>query len=177
VAPRIVVAAGAWSFRDIALPIGDPGLRPVKGQLLRLRGTRLLAHVVRTPVTYLIPRDDGELLVGATVEEAGFDRRATAGAARDLLRGAWDVVPAIDDLELVETSVGFRSALDDHRPRIGPTEIDGLYLAVGHYRNGVLLAPSTAAHLVEILLRSRVDASIAPFLPAAGPASARGARG
>jgi glycine oxidase len=171
-ATQVVLAAGAWSFRGIALPLADPGLRPVKGQLVRLRGPRLLSHVVRTPRAYLVPRADGELLVGATVEESGFDGRATAGAVMDLLRFAWELVPAIDDLELAETSVGFRAALDDNRPRIGATEIDGLFLSIGHYRNGVLLAPATAAYLADALLEGRVPPAIAPFAP--GRAVVRG---
>ncbi len=164
-ARQVVLAAGAWSFRSIELPIADPGLRPVKGQLVRLRGPRLVSHVVRTPRAYLVPREDGELLVGATVEEAGFDGRTTAGAVLDLLRCAWEVVPAIEDLELVETSVGFRAALDDHRPRIGSTDVDGLYLAIGHYRNGVLLAPATATYLADALLTGRDAPELAPFAP------------
>jgi glycine oxidase len=171
-ATQVVLAAGAWSFRGIALPLADPGLRPVKGQLVRLRGPRLLSHVVRTPRAYLVPRADGELLVGATVEEAGFDGRATAGAVMDLLRSAWEIVPAIDELELAETSVGFRAALDDHRPRIGATEIDGLFLSIGHYRNGVLLAPATAAYLADALLEGGAPAALAPFAP--GRAVVRG---
>jgi glycine oxidase len=171
-ATQVVLAAGAWSFRGIALPLADPGLRPVKGQLVRLRGRRLLSHVVRTPRAYLVPRADGELLVGATVEEAGFDGRATAGAVMDLLRSAWEIVPAIDELELAETSVGFRAALDDHRPRIGATEIDGLFLSIGHYRNGVLLAPATAAYLADALLEGGAPPALAPFAP--GRAVVRG---
>ena len=136
-----------------------------------------MSHVVRTPRVYLVPRDDGELLVGATVEEVGFDERTTAGAVMDLLRGAWEVVPTIDDLALVETSVGFRSALDDHRPRIGPTDVDRLFLAVGHYRNGVLLAPATAAHLVDALLTGRDVPELAPFAPRRSTAVSGAVRG
>lgn len=164
-ATQVALAAGAWSFRGITLPLADPGLRPVKGQLVRLRGPRLVSHVVRTPRAYLIPRADGELLVGATVEEVGFDERSTAGAVMELLRAAWEALPALEDLALVETSVGFRSAVDDHRPRIGPTEIEGLFLAVGHYRNGVLLAPATAAYLAQAMLEGGVPLALAPFLP------------
>lgn len=164
-AAEIVLAAGAWSFRDIVSPIADPGLRPVKGQLVRLRGPRLVRHVVRTPRAYLIPRHDGELLVGATAEEMGFDDRATAGAQLELLRGAAEALPGALELAFVETSVGFRSALDDHRPRLGPTGIDGLFLAVGHHRNGVLLAPATAAYLADAILERRLPAAIAAFEP------------
>ena len=172
-ATEVVLAAGAWSFRDITGPIADPGLRPIKGQLVRLRGPRLLRHVVRTPRTYLLSRADGELLVGATVEEMGFDDRPTAGAIVELLRGAWEVLPSTEDLAFVETSVGFRSALDDHRPRIGPTKVEGLFLAVGHYRNGVLLAPATAAYLADAIVDRRTPAAIAPFEPERAIQSAR----
>ncbi|MDH3786691.1 MAG: glycine oxidase ThiO, partial [Acidobacteriota bacterium] len=148
-ADEVVLAAGAWSARGIRLPIEPIDVRPVKGQLLRLRGETLLRHVVRTPDVYLIPRADGELLVGATMEEMGFDSTPTAGPVMDLLRHAWEILPGTYDLELAEICVGLRPALDDQRPAIGPTSVSGLFLAVGHFRNGVLLAPATAAGLAD----------------------------
>jgi glycine oxidase len=174
---EVVLAAGAWSFEGIELPIADPGLRPVKGQLVRVRGERLLRHVVRTPDVYLIPREDGELLVGATMEEMGYDQSATAGAVMDLLRHAWEVLPAIYDLELSEISVGLRSALEDQRPLIGATAVDGLYLALGHHRNGILLAPASAHHLACRIVEGRAPAELEPFSPrrpTVGQSSKRG---
>ena len=162
---RVVIAAGAWSERDIELPLERVGLRPVKGQLVRLKGPRLLAHVVRTPEIYLVPRADGELLIGGTVEEMGFDLAPTAGAAMDLLRQGWEVLPAIYDCEVLEISVGLRPALEDQLPAIGATEIEGLYLAFGHFRNGILLAPATAHYLAEWLTEDREPEELRPFAP------------
>jgi glycine oxidase len=164
-ASKVVVAAGAWSYRDIALPLDRIGLRPVKGQLVRLRGPGLLRHVVRTTEVYMVPRSDGELLVGATMEEMGFEQTPTAGAAMDLLRRAWQALPGIYDLELTEISVGLRSAVDDHLPVVGETDVAGLFLAVGHFRNGVLLAPATATHLTSWITGGRPPEELAPFAP------------
>ena len=119
-------------------------IRPVKGQILRLRGPQLVRHVLRTPDVYLVPREDGELVVGATTEEQGFDTTITTWAVMDLLRDAWRILPGISELELAETSAGLRPALRDHLPAIGPTAVEGLFVATGHYRHGVLLSPITA---------------------------------
>ena len=162
---NLVLATGAWSCRDLVLPLPNLGVRPVKGQLLRLRGQRLLRHVVRTPDAYLIPREDGELLIGATMEEMGYDCAATAGAAMDLLRHAWEALPAIYDLQLNEISVGLRSAVEDNLPLIGPTLVEGLYLALAHHRNGILLAPATAHYLAQSIREGREVEALKPFLP------------
>jgi glycine oxidase len=164
-AETVVVAAGAWSGRHLDLPIEPLGVRPVKGQLVRLRGPRLLSRVVRTPEVYLVPRADGELLIGATMEEMGFDLSPTAGAVMDLLRGAWEALPGVYDLELAEVSVGLRSAVDDHLPVVGGTEIEGLFLAFGHFRGGVLLAPATAHYLAQWIARGRRPPELEPFAP------------
>jgi glycine oxidase len=160
---RVVVAAGAWAWEGIDLPLPDPGLRPVKGQLLRLRGPGLLKQVVRSPDIYLIPQLDGDLLVGATMEEMGFDLTASAGGTLDLLRFGWQVLPAIYDMELSETSVGLRPAMDDHLPVISPAGIDGMYLAVGHFRKGILLAPATSRYLADWIETGTRPASLEPF--------------
>ncbi|HET8645021.1 MAG TPA: FAD-dependent oxidoreductase, partial [Vicinamibacteria bacterium] len=163
-ARHVVVCAGAWSPE--ALP-GLPALplRPVRGQIVRLRGEELIRHVVRTPEVYLVPRGDGELLVGATSEERGFDPAPTAGAVLELLREAFRALPGIAELAVAELTVGFRPALRDHLPAIGPTRVPGLFLATGHYRNGVLLAPVTARLLVDGLLQGRMPDALAPFAP------------
>jgi glycine oxidase len=165
-ATRVVLAAGAWSTAMIASPIDHLGVRPIKGQILRLRGEPLLRHVVRHPEVYLVPRIHGELLVGATMEEMGFDARPTAGAAHDLLREAHEVLPGIYDLEIVEFSVGFRPMSRANRPAIGATETEGLYAAIGHGRQGVLMAPATAHHLADVMTLGRTPDSIASFAPA-----------
>jgi glycine oxidase len=160
-----VLAAGAWSSRDLTWPAAPLGVRPVKGQLVRLRGPDLLRHVVRTPRVYLVPRQGGELIVGATMEEQGFDPARTAGAVMDLLWNARLVMPAVYDLEVVEVNVGFRPATRDHLPLIGATEVPGLYVATGHFRHGVLLAPATAALLADLIVEGHLDPMLLPFRP------------
>ena len=159
----VVLAAGAWSTVEIRSPVSGIGIRPVKGQLIRLKGTRLLRHVVRHPDVYLVPRDSGELLLGATMEEVGFDASVTAGAVHDLLRQAWQLVPGVYDLELAEVSVGFRPASADNRPVVGSAGTDGLYVAVGHGRQGVLLAPATARYLAECVVSGKIPPELEPF--------------
>jgi len=159
----VVVAAGAWSTSGIRSPLEGLEIHPLKGQLVRLRGPRLLRHVVRHPDVYLVPRESGELLIGASMEEVGFDSSATAGAVHDLLRWAWQVVPGIYDLELAEVSVGFRPGSRDNRPAIGSAGVEGLYAAVGHGRQGVLLAPATAHYLAEAIVSGSAPPELAPF--------------
>lgn len=163
-AGRVVLAAGAWT-NEVASGTEELPLRPVRGEILRLRGERLLQHVVRTPDVYLVPREDGELVVGGTSEERGFDERLRAGSVYDLLHEAYRVVPAIYDLELAETSVGFRPALRDHLPALGYLDGDGLLVATGHYRNGVELAPVTARLAADLLCEGRSDALLEPLDP------------
>jgi glycine oxidase len=144
--------------------MGHQRVRPVKGQIVRLRGPELVRHVVRTPEVYVIPRGDGEVLLGATVEEMGFDPYPTAGAAMDLLRRAWHVVPGIYDLAFEEVSVGFRPATATHLPVIGRLE-DGTYVATGHYRHGVMLAASTGEFLADLIVEGKESELIKPFRP------------
>jgi glycine oxidase len=172
-----VLAAGAWSSQDVDWPGAPLGVRPVKGQLLHLRGPELLQRVVRSPQVYLVPRRDGELVVGATMEEMGFDSTPTAGAVMDLLWQARLLVPAIYDLALTQVKVGFRPATRDHLPLIGPTEVEGLYAATGHFRHGVLLAPATAALLADVLTGGAASPLLAPFSPARRAARAPRAAG
>lgn len=164
--PRLLVAAGSWSH-EVLPELSDLPLRPVKGQLLRLHGEVLIDRMVRTPDVYLVPRDNGELVVGASSEEQGFDETATAGLVMDLLYEAWRALPGIYELALREINVGFRPALRDNLPAIGPAGvgIPGLYLATGHYRNGILLAPATAHHLVATMETGEVSSELSPFTP------------
>jgi glycine oxidase len=157
-----VLAAGVWSD-EVAAPTPPLGLRPVKGQLVRLAGPELVRHIVRSPDVYLVPRHSGELLVGATMEEQGLDALPTAGAVLDLLREAWRLLPAVYDLAVTELSVGFRPVVRDHRPVIGAAGTRGLYVATGHFRNGVLLAPATGHHLAEWIVGGSAPAALAPF--------------
>ena len=172
-AATVVLAAGCWSAQVEGLPSSArPPVRPVKGQILRLRAaadTPLLARTVRGLVhgasVYLVPRADGEVVVGATVEERGFDTTVTAGATYELLRDAAEIVPGVSELELVEARAGLRPGSPDNAPLIGPAAIGGLVLATGHYRHGVLLAPVTADTTTEVLVTGRAPELIAPFSP------------
>jgi glycine oxidase ThiO len=149
-APRVLLAAGAWTAELPGLPeAARPPVRPVKGQIMRLRAAEpLLRHCVRGTVhgspVYLVPRGDGELVVGATQEELGFDTRVTAGGLWELLRDARELVPGVTELEVVDVVAGLRPGTPDNLPLIGATEVPGLWLATGHHRGGVLLAPLTA---------------------------------
>ena len=160
-----VVAAGAWSGTTIESPVSDYGIRPVKGQIARLRGPRLVRHVLRTPDVYLVGRGDGELVVGATMEELGFDPTPTAGAVMDLLRKAWHVLPGIYDCEFAEFDVGFRPASRDHLPLMGETDVEGVFVATGHYRHGILLTPATALLMADLIAEGRESSLLAPFGP------------
>lgn len=171
-ADRVVVAAGCWSAVLGGLP-GAPPVRPVKGQILRLRFdpadpplTRIVRALADGRSVYLVPRASGELVVGATVEEQGFDTTVTAGAVHDLLRAAIDVVPEVAELEVVEALARLRPGTPDNAPILGPVPGDErVVLATGHYRNGILLAPVTADAIVELLTTGSVPALAAPFAP------------
>jgi glycine oxidase len=159
-AGQIVVAAGHASIQLLPeLPV-----RPVKGQLLHLRGAPLLARSVRGIDAYLVPRADGRLLVGATVEEKGRDLSPTAGGVYELLRAAYELVPGMTELEFAETVVGLRPATADNAPLLGRID-DRTLVATGHYRNGILLAPLTADLMVELLTTGRPPALAIPFAP------------
>jgi glycine oxidase len=169
-AATVVLAAGCWS-RELGGLAAEllPPVRPVKGQLLQLRGPAadpLCRRNVRGLEVYVVPRADGRVVVGATVEEQGFDTRVTAGAVHDLLRAAFELLPDVAELELVETVAGLRPGSPDNAPLLGPAGVDGLVVATGHYRNGILLAPVTAEAVAELLTSGRVPAAIAPFSPA-----------
>ncbi len=172
-APVVVLACGAWSGRIDGLPPGAvPAVRPVKGQTLRLRtaGPPLLTCVLRGAVrgcpVYLVPRADGRIVVGASSEEVGFDMRPRAGAVYELLRDAQALVPGLGEAELEEVSTSLRPASPDNAPLIGPSRIPGLLLAVGHYRNGVLLTPVTADAIAGLLADGILPDEVAPFTPA-----------
>jgi glycine oxidase len=166
-ADTVVLAAGAWSNAIAGLPREAlPPVRPVKGQMLALQmdpAAPLLCHVVWAPKAYLVPRDDGRLLIGATVEECGFDPAQTAGGMLALLDGAWRTIPGIEDLPIAEQWVGFRPGSRDDAPLLGASGIDGLVYATGHYRNGILLTPITARAVAHYILTGETEAAIAPF--------------
>jgi glycine oxidase len=166
----VVLAAGAWSREIGGIPRAhQPPVRPIKGQMLALRmdpEAPLLRHVIWLPRGgYLVPRMDGRLLVGGTVEERGFDDSLTAGGLLALIEGAWRAVPAIEELPVVETWVGFRPGSRDDAPMLGPSGIDRLALATGHHRNGILLTPVTARSISDYVLTDRLPENVKPFTP------------
>lgn len=172
-AATVVLAAGCWSGALAGVPPESrPPVRPVKGQILRLRGSvdaPLLSRTVRGLVhgasVYLVPRTDGEVVIGATAEERGFDATVTAGAVYELLRDAAEVVPGVSELELVEARAGLRPGSPDNAPLLGATAVEGLVAATGHYRNGILLTPVTADTVAELLVTGHAPELIAPFSP------------
>jgi glycine oxidase len=164
----VVVANGAWARQIDGLP--DLPVRPVKGQILRLDPGRLPAPsltiraYVRGAEIYLVPRESGhEVVLGATVEELGFDHRITAGATYELLRDGRTVMPMSAEYALTETSVGWRPGTPDNAPILGRCDVGGLVLATGHYRNGVLLTPITADVVSTLIMSGELDSIAAPF--------------
>jgi glycine oxidase len=171
-AEQVVVAAGAWSATVAGLPAAARfPLRPVKGQIMRLRdpaGPGLLERIVRFEGGYLVPRGDGRYVLGATMEERGFDTSVTAGGLYELLRDAGELVPGMHELIVEELSAGLRPATPDNAPVLGRSaEIDGLVWATGHHRNGILLAPMTAELVAAALAGAAVPQafSAARFAP------------
>jgi glycine oxidase len=170
-AGSVVLAAGCWS-REVAglsAAVAVP-VRPVKGQILRLYADpsepligRSVCGLARTRSVYLVPRANGEIVVGATVEERGFDTVVTAGAVREMLDAAVDLVPGISEAALVESAAGLRPATPDNAPLLGACEVDGLLLATGHYRNGILLTPITADVIAGQLATGALADVAAPF--------------
>ncbi len=155
-ASSITIAGGAWSSQINGIAPAIP-VRPVKGQMIGLRMTpqARLKQPVRTPRVYLVPKDDGRLLVGATAEEVGFDQRVTAGPLMELLHFAWEIVPAVYELEFEEALASFRPATRNHRSIVGKAEAENLYFATGHWRHGILMAPLTAFEISKQILASK----------------------
>ncbi|MEA2332076.1 MAG: glycine oxidase [Thermoleophilaceae bacterium] len=164
----VVVAAGPWS--PGLAPLGEgPPVRPVKGQILelRVRGSmdEPFTRVVRTPRCYLVARGDGRVVLGATVEEQGFDTAVTADGVYRLLEAAWEVLPEVGELELVEARAGLRPGTPDNAAVVGPGELEGLVWATGHWRNGVLLAPLTGECVAGLLAGGELPDELAPLAP------------
>ena len=156
-----VVATGCWGA-DWLPAEARPQVRPVKGQILELRGPEpVCERIVASERVYLVPRPDGRLIAGATVEERGFDTTVTAGGVHELLREAYRLLPDVAELELVEAAAGLRPATPDNLPLIGPGAIEGMVLATGHYRNGILLAPLTAERVADLVAGSGAGAGAA----------------
>jgi glycine oxidase len=173
-AASVVNAAGAWAGALVGVPeIARVAVRPIAGEMLAIalppsamRALIWLGH------RYLVPRGDGRLLVGATVEDRGFDVRVTAAGIHDLLDAALAVAPALASFAVVETWAGLRPGSPDGRPLLGATKLDGYFVAGGHYRNGILLTPVTAQALAELIVEGE-SAAIAAFSPVQGGPEAR----
>jgi glycine oxidase len=165
-----VLAAGCWSAHVAGLPPeAVPPVRPVKGQTIRLRATTAAApvtRIVRGCDVYVVPRADGSVVIGSTVEERGFDTTVTAGAMFEMLRDARELVPDVSEMEVTEAIAGLRPGSPDNAPLIGAGMLDGLLVATGHYRNGVLLAPVTADAIIALLTDAQAPAVATHFSPA-----------
>jgi glycine oxidase len=166
-ASQVVLAAGCWSGGVGGVPAGDsPPVRPVKGQILRLRGApETITRTIRGSHVYVLPRGDGRVVIGGTMEERGFDTTVYAGAVLDLLRDARALVPDVSELELVEASAGLRPGSPDNAPIVGASNTPGLILATGHFRNGFLLAPATADAVVGVLCGGDWPEATRPWWP------------
>ena len=152
-----VIAAGSWtSFIKSFVPCKIPEVEPVRGQMVCLEAKpQLTCHVIYSPRGYIVPRQDGRLLAGSTSEWAGFAKNVTAGGISTILRNALEISPLIADLPVIDTWAGLRPRAADGLPVLGPCdEIDGLFYATGHYRNGILLAPLTGEIISEAIISS-----------------------
>ena len=166
-ADMVLLAAGAWSYDiDGVPPVARPPVRPLKGQVIALQmepRAPIIDRVIWGPGIYLVPRRDGTLILGATVEEKGFDSDLTAGGVFRLLEAAWEILPQIEELPIKEMWVGFRPTSRDDAPILGPTAVDGLVVATGHHRNGVLLAPLTIDAVSAFMLDGTLSEAVEPF--------------
>jgi glycine oxidase len=161
-APVVVNCCGAWagSVAPLKLP-----LRPVKGQMLSLlpRAKANLQHVIHAPEVYIVPRSDGRLLVGATIEEKGFDKRVEPETIQRLHQAAANLIPCLGEARMLEAWAGLRPGTPDDLPIFGSTEIPGYFVAAGHFRNGILLAPITARVMSQIVCGCAPNFDLAPF--------------
>jgi glycine oxidase len=168
-APWTVLATGAWAGAGEWVPeAARPPVRPVKGQIVTLRSPvtePVCERIVVSERVYIVPRVDGRVIVGATVEEMGFDLRVTAGGVHELLREAYRALPEIAELEFVEVIAGLRPGSPDNAPLVGRGPAGGLIYATGHYRNGMLLAPLTADAVAAILAGSEPEVELGPYSP------------
>jgi glycine oxidase len=165
-ADAVVIAAGSWSSR-ISIGAVHPPVKPIRGQLLRLAcSTPPASRVIWGAHCYMVPWLDGSLLVGATVEDVGFDERATVAGVRDLLDSACELLPAAWSAQFDAVRVGLRPATSDELPIIGRSStMPGVFYATGHFRNGVLLAPLTATAIADLVLDRREAPELAVTRP------------
>jgi glycine/D-amino acid oxidase-like deaminating enzyme len=164
-AAHVVIAAGCFSAGIEGAAAYAP-VKPARGQMVALRreGVRI-ERVLWSESAYLVPRNDGRILAGATVEYAGFEKRVTAGGIQGLLDAAIEIAPELKHAEIVETWAGLRPDSPDHLPILGPTDIEGLTIATGHFRSGILLAPVTARLVREWITERRTSLPWDDFSP------------
>ncbi len=173
-ADKVLLCAGAWSGKIGELPPEiSQAVRPLAGEMVQLRGERRVRHVIYSDDCYLVPRRDGRLLVGATVEEVGFNKRVTAGGVGKLLMAACALVPELCDAPLESHWAGLRPATPDGLPLLGHTPIENLFVATGHGRNGVLLTPATSQTIAELVLENRANSDISDHFSPSRFAGAR----
>jgi glycine oxidase len=169
-AAHFVNCAGAWAESPAfgRLSPGHPRVTPAKGQiaLVRLRGPETLNVVLRTPNIYLVPRGEGRIVVGATVEQAGYDKTIHPHAIAALFKAAAELWPPIAFAELIDSWAGLRPASSDELPLIGPSGSPNCWIAAGHFRNGILLAPGTARALGQLISGDAPEIDLSPFDPA-----------
>lgn len=158
----VVNCAGAWSgqVRPLAFPT-----RPVKGQILSVIGGPPLRHVVRAPEVYLVPRSDGTIVIGATIEEAGYDKRTIPETIQRLLHSATELIPSLEKARIHEAWAGLRPGTPDKLPILGETTMPGYFVATGHFRDGILLAPITAQAMAELITGGKCTHNLLPFSP------------
>lgn len=158
-----VNCAGAWAkdVRGVSMPT-----RPVKGQMLAVIPKCELRHTIRSRHVYLLPRKDGRVIIGATVEEAGFDKTVDPSTIQSLHQAAANLVPSIGEAKILEAWAGLRPGSPDDLPILGPGRIPGTYAATGHFRNGILLAPITAVAMSELIQGKQTRVDLRPFSPA-----------
>jgi glycine/D-amino acid oxidase-like deaminating enzyme len=162
-APVVVNCAGAWAGQ--MTPLHFPA-RPVKGQMLAVIGGPKLRHVIRSAEVYLVPRTDGRIVIGATVEEAGYDKRTDPDSIQRLLHAAIRLLPALAQARMLEAWAGLRPGTPDDLPILGATQTPGYFVATGHFRNGILLAPITAHLMAQVAMGEKPDLDLSAFSPA-----------
>ena len=161
-ADTVVNCAGAWA--GCVAPQQFP-VRPVKGQMLALVGGPKLQHVIRGDEVYLVPRRDGRLVIGSTLEDAGYNKRTDVDTIQRLLQAARELVPSLANARIHEDWAGLRPGTPDHLPILGETSIPGYFVASGHYRDGILLAPITAQVMTELILGNATSHDLSAFSP------------
>ena len=159
----VVNCAGAWA--GCIAPQRFP-VRPVKGQMLAVVGGPKLMHVIRAEKVYLVPRSDGRIVIGSTLEDAGYNKQTDVNTIQYLFQAALEILPKLSQARKHEDWAGLRPATPDNLPILGETDTPGYFVASGHYRDGILLAPVTARLMTNLVLNRSSSAALAPFSPA-----------